>query len=75
MEKKCILSYVTLKGHSFQTAIGKRLDKGQLKARSGQIEVGLPKGCMLSNEYFTRFGEWYARAGGLCELRAGRDTA
>jgi acyl-coenzyme A synthetase/AMP-(fatty) acid ligase len=32
-----------------------------------------PKGCMLSNEYFEMMGEWYARLGGYCELRPGRE--
>lgn len=35
--------------------------------------TGLPKGCVLSNEYFLRAGAWYARIGGLCEIRAGTD--
>ena len=32
-----------------------------------------PKGCILSNDYFTRFGEWYAGLGGLCALRPGEE--
>ena len=35
--------------------------------------TGRPKGCMLSNRYFTIMGEWYASLGGLCELDEGRD--
>ncbi len=31
--------------------------------------TGRPKGCMLSNEYFLRAGEWYAELGDLCEVR------
>jgi len=30
--------------------------------------TGRPKGCMLSNRYFTMMGEWYAALGGLCAL-------
>lgn len=30
--------------------------------------TGRPKGCMLSNRYFTTMGDWYAGLGGLCEL-------
>ena len=30
--------------------------------------TGRPKGCMLSNRYFTAMGEWYTGLGGLCEL-------
>jgi acyl-CoA synthetase (AMP-forming)/AMP-acid ligase II len=33
--------------------------------------TGRPKGCLLSNEYFLRAGEWYAQAGGMCALREG----
>ena len=35
--------------------------------------TGRPKGCMLSNRYFTMIGEWYASLGGLCALDEGRD--
>ena len=35
--------------------------------------TGKPKGCMLSNRYFTMIGEWYASLGGLCELDAEGD--
>jgi acyl-CoA synthetase (AMP-forming)/AMP-acid ligase II len=31
--------------------------------------TGRPKGCMLSNEYFLRAGEWYAELGDLCPVR------
>ena len=31
--------------------------------------TGRPKGCMLSNAYFLRAGEWYATLGGLCAVR------
>lgn len=31
--------------------------------------TGRPKGCMLSNAYFVRAGEWYAGLGGLCGVR------
>ena len=30
--------------------------------------TGLPKGCVLSNDYFLQAGRWYAGAGGLCAL-------
>lgn len=30
--------------------------------------TGKPKGCMLSNEYFLRIGEWYNELGGICSL-------
>jgi len=33
--------------------------------------TGRPKGCVLSNDYFLRAGEWYAAIGGLCDLHAG----
>ncbi len=33
--------------------------------------TGRPKGCVLSNDYFLRAGDWYARIGGLCALREG----
>ena len=35
--------------------------------------TGRPKGCMLSNDYFTYTGEWYAGLGGLCPVRAGEE--
>lgn len=35
--------------------------------------TGQPKGCVLSNEYFTAFGEWYRDLGGLCALEPGRE--
>ena len=35
--------------------------------------TGRPKGCMLSNRYFTMVGEWYASLGGLCALDEGGD--
>lgn len=31
--------------------------------------TGRPKGCMLSNAYFLRAGQWYAQLQGLCTLR------
>jgi acyl-CoA synthetase (AMP-forming)/AMP-acid ligase II len=31
--------------------------------------TGRPKGCILSNDYYLRAGQWYATIGGLCELR------
>ena len=30
--------------------------------------TGKPKGCMLSNRYFTMIGDWYTELGGLCAL-------
>ena len=30
--------------------------------------TGRPKGCMLSNAYFLRAGQWYAELGGLCPV-------
>ncbi|MCY3816702.1 MAG: AMP-binding protein [Gammaproteobacteria bacterium] len=30
--------------------------------------TGKPKGCMLSNRYFTMIGDWYTVLGGLCAL-------
>jgi acyl-CoA synthetase (AMP-forming)/AMP-acid ligase II len=33
--------------------------------------TGRPKGCVLSNDYYLRAGEWYATVGGLCTLREG----
>lgn len=30
--------------------------------------TGKPKGCMLSNRYFTMIGDWYTALGGLCAL-------
>ncbi len=35
--------------------------------------TGRPKGCVLSNDYFLLAGEWYARIGGLCNLRKGEE--
>ena len=35
--------------------------------------TGKPKGCMLSNRYFTIIGDWYTALGGLCALDAGGD--
>lgn len=35
--------------------------------------TGLPKGCMLSNEYFRTNGEWYVNLGGYCDLESGRE--
>jgi acyl-coenzyme A synthetase/AMP-(fatty) acid ligase len=34
--------------------------------------TGRPKGCILSNAYFLRAGEWYASLDGVCSIR--RDT-
>ena len=31
--------------------------------------TGRPKGCMLSNEYFLRAGQWYAELGDVCDVR------
>ncbi|HVH75436.1 MAG TPA: AMP-binding protein [Stellaceae bacterium] len=33
--------------------------------------TGMPKGCVLGNEYFLLAGRWYAEAGGLIALREG----
>ena len=35
--------------------------------------TGKPKGCMLSNRYFTMIGDWYSALGGLCALDEGGD--
>ena len=35
--------------------------------------TGQPKGCILTNEYFTVFGEWYRDLGGLCTLHPGKE--
>jgi acyl-CoA synthetase (AMP-forming)/AMP-acid ligase II len=35
--------------------------------------TGRPKGCILPNRYFLHAGDWYARIGGLCELRPGQE--
>lgn len=35
--------------------------------------TGKPKGCMLSNRYFTMIGDWYTALGGLCALDEGGD--
>ncbi len=35
--------------------------------------TGLPKGCILSQEYFLMAGGWYVGMGGLCTLQSGRD--
>ena len=35
--------------------------------------TGAPKGCVLTNTYFTHCGEWYRGMGGLCALGAGTE--
>ena len=35
--------------------------------------TGKPKGCILTNEYFIVFGEWYRDVGGLCALKPGEE--
>ncbi len=35
--------------------------------------TGKPKGCMLSNEYFSTTGAWYRDVGGYCALTPGED--
>ncbi len=35
--------------------------------------TGRPKGCVLSNDYYLRAGEWYAAIGGMCALRPGAE--
>jgi acyl-CoA synthetase (AMP-forming)/AMP-acid ligase II len=35
--------------------------------------TGRPKGCVLTNEYFLYAGHWYANAGGLITIEAGRE--
>ncbi len=35
--------------------------------------TGKPKGCVLSNDYFLRAGQWYLDAGDLCAIRPGLD--
>ena len=35
--------------------------------------TGTPKGCMLSNEYFTCMGEWYTNIDGYCRLTYGQE--
>jgi len=35
--------------------------------------TGSPKGCVLTNEYFLRAGDWYRDAGGLLSLREGEE--
>ena len=35
--------------------------------------TGRPKGCVLSNAYFVRCGQWYNRMGGLCGVTPGAE--
>lgn len=35
--------------------------------------TGRPKGCVLSNAYFLRAGEWYAGLDGVCSVRPGQE--
>ncbi len=35
--------------------------------------TGKPKGCVLSNDYFVRAGEWYLGVGGLAAVRPGAE--
>ena len=35
--------------------------------------TGQPKGCILSNDYFIRFGHWYRTIGGYCRLEPGAE--
>lgn len=35
--------------------------------------TGLPKGCVLNNEYFDYAGDWYATVGGLAHLEPGKE--
>ncbi len=35
--------------------------------------TGKPKGCVLSNDYFLRAGQWYLDVGGLAAIRPGAD--
>ncbi len=35
--------------------------------------TGLPKACLLSNDYFLEMGRWYRDIGGLCTLEAGKE--
>ncbi len=35
--------------------------------------TGLPKGCVVSQEWFLRCGEWYLGMGGLCTLHEGTE--
>ena len=35
--------------------------------------TGLPKGCILTNEYFDFIGRFYVEAGGVAQLRLGQD--
>lgn len=35
--------------------------------------TGKPKGCVLTNEYFLHFGDWYREAGGLISLQMDRE--
>ncbi|MDE2574101.1 MAG: AMP-binding protein [Rhodospirillales bacterium] len=35
--------------------------------------TGLPKGCIVSNFWFLRCGQWYLEMGGLCALRPGAE--
>lgn len=35
--------------------------------------TGRPKGCVLSNRYFLKAGQWYATIGGLAALREGQE--
>jgi acyl-CoA synthetase (AMP-forming)/AMP-acid ligase II len=71
MIAECAPSRLPEVEHARETSAPTNSTEAALLYTSGT--TGKPKGCVLTNEYFLIFGDWYQGLGGLCALENGAE--